>query len=738
MTLTELSEETAEMVETLPTDNEGNEDEDSGSGTTKADPTCMNSGGVNSLGWIVCPVLEWLGETSEWLYNDFLEPSLNIKPELFDESQTGGQETKKAWERFQNIANILFVILFLIVIFSQLTGVGIDNYGIKRILPKLIITAILMNLSYYICLIAVDLSNILGNGLQAMFDNLGGSIQPYKVDGVSVLTSGTSTLISGALIAGLTAAGIWAVVTNPAILLSLLVGAIGVAISFLFLFILLSARQAAVVVLTVVSPLAFASYVLPNTKKSLFDKWLKIGQGLLLVYPIAGLLVGGGNFVSKLLLGVGGGSGNFAQALTAMLAGIVPIFFIPSVLKGAFAAMGNLGAKISSFGNGLRRGVDSGIRNSEGYKNMQKAGQDRRTRMKAGIGKDGKTPTRRGERLQRRANSKMGKAFGMDKRQAGYVSAALKNTEASEDAEALMIDTMSRKGIAEAGSAEKYYEKVLNDAVDSKDPAKMMAAFKALERAKGMKDKDKAKLVRGIEEGGKFGQWDETQRSAFHRDASGFGFLGKDLELSTFYGMSGKYQGQSKDAHGNVITTTHTELGALGSMMKNKGITTSDVKPSDLGKLSGDSLAATISGGVTDKDLAGRALVENPDLDVEKKVMLSAQANGADFSQMTAQEIKNAVSELLTLGQAGKPATMDLGGSLGQVTREMVSAWAAATPQSVNVVQNFNAGGRQINPVDVDLRGGGSNVPNGGSGSGGSSSGSAPVGGYSDDTSTRD
>jgi len=34
---------------------------------------------------------------------------------------------------FQNIANIVVIILTLIIVLSQLTGIGINNYGIKKI-----------------------------------------------------------------------------------------------------------------------------------------------------------------------------------------------------------------------------------------------------------------------------------------------------------------------------------------------------------------------------------------------------------------------------------------------------------------------------------------------------------------------------------------------------------------------------------------------------------------------------
>ena len=148
----------------------------------------------------------------------------------------------------------------------------------------------------------------------------------------------------------------------------------GLFVAVIFLFAILSAREAAIVVFTVISPVAFVCYALPNTK-NLFDKWFKIGKGLLLVYPICGLLMGGGNYVSRLLLVTAGGE-NFLNAFMAIIVGIVPIFFIPTVLKGSFAALGNLGAKISGLGDKLgRRGQDA-IRGSERYKNFQQFSRD--------------------------------------------------------------------------------------------------------------------------------------------------------------------------------------------------------------------------------------------------------------------------------------------------------------------------------------------------------------------------
>ena len=351
-----------------------------------ADVTCASSGAAGSLGWIVCPIMDWLGGAAQDLYNGVVKDSLQVEPELF----TGGNGgTKQGWETFRNIANVVFIILFMVVIFSQLTGVGIDNYGIKKILPKLIISAILINLSYWICIVFVDLSNILGNSFQALFNGLAAGLNPSStVVGSGAFESAGATIVSVIIIGIIVAGAGVAIALNPAILLAMVVGAIGVVISILFLFVLLSVREAAIVVLVVISPLAVVCYMLPNTK-SMFDKWLKFFEGLLLVYPICGLLIGGGNYVSRLLLASGVGDGGIFSAVTAMIIGIVPIFFIPTVLKSSFAAMGTVGAKLAGMGKGASGWATGKMRDSNAYKNAQERGLERRTRIRGGIDKNG-------------------------------------------------------------------------------------------------------------------------------------------------------------------------------------------------------------------------------------------------------------------------------------------------------------------------------------------------------------
>lgn len=138
--------------------------------TSDSKTTC--SPDIGPMGWIICPVVNLLATGTDQSFG-IIKMFLETSPKL-----TTDAGTVKAWEAFRNIANIFFVIAFMIIVFSQVTSVGIGNYGIKKLLPRLIIAAILVNASLIVCQLAVDLSNILGNSLSSLLDGL--------VPGVSV------------------------------------------------------------------------------------------------------------------------------------------------------------------------------------------------------------------------------------------------------------------------------------------------------------------------------------------------------------------------------------------------------------------------------------------------------------------------------------------------------------------------------------------------------------------------
>lgn len=656
---------------------------------SQSEITCLNSGGAESLGWIVCPLMTWLSNVASDMYDNFVEPGLQIEPTLF--SQSSNQGTRKAWGTFQIIANTLFIILLLIVIFSQLTGVGIDNYGIKKILPKMIVVAILVNLSYWICVICVDLSNIIGNGLQVLFNDMANNltIGNMTIEGetFSAGSAAASTVITGvALLTVLVSTGV-AIWHNPAIILSLLVSALGIVVAVLFLFVLLGAREAAIVVLTVISPLAAICYMLPNTKK-FFDKWFKFGEGLLLIYPICGLLVGGGNYVSKLLLSSGLANNGFFAAFTAMIVGIIPIFFIPTVLKGAFAAMGSIGAAFANLGRNARSAATGRIRKTEGYKAVQQQGLDRAVRSKAGYSRRNDRLNAKGRLKSRFAKTGFGRIIGYGGLQSARVKAAGGLVDEEVESRAAIEQALAVSGIAKKGGDVKaYYGDMLDKAVKSGSANNVNAVVAAMVNSGQIKEKDIADLLRKrIDSTGGLGiKNDGTLANVFREMAAkyGNGFLATDAELKDFMKKGGL------DKSGEKITS----LGNYGDYAKAGHMDVTDVKKEDINKLSSDSIAGLIQSKIIDQGMAQQMLAMNPNISNDKRIMLGAAANAlSSVGTMSAEAFKE---------NAKRVAQDTAQATLVGMTKTMADAIVAATPQAVNVVQNFQGGGKQEDPVQT-------------------------------------
>ena len=310
-------------------------DVDTSDSTEKKDedgePKKSCSDGLIGLGWLICPSMSLAGLMADAGYNS-VSMFLDISPDIFkDNPELGG--AKQAWNFFRDIANVVFVLLFLWVIFSQISNVGVSNYGIKKILPKLILGAILINLSFYICQLAVDLSNILGYALKGVLE--GASLKAESKPGIG---SGIVVLVAEALAGTGAAVFAFLTVSIPMIIWTLL----SIAVALLILVF----RQAAVILLIAISPIAFAAWLLPNTE-SLFKKWVSAFKGLLVVFPVVSLMYGSGKLAGAVLSNSSGGIMQFV----AMCVPILPLMATPFVIKSSLNSLGSIGAKISN--NGL-------------------------------------------------------------------------------------------------------------------------------------------------------------------------------------------------------------------------------------------------------------------------------------------------------------------------------------------------------------------------------------------------
>lgn len=294
---------------------------------------------VKELGWLVCPVINFMARIADAAFAMIADNFLKIEPGL-----ASGGEVQAAWGIMRNIANGAFIIMFLAIIISQLTGFGISNYGIKKMLPRLIIAAILVNLSIYICQIAVDLSNILGYGLRAGLGGIGDGISAAN----SVLKSGQGGETWGG-IALTVLAGATAAVLALAVLIGALVSGLVVMVTIAALLI---ARKALIVILIVISPLAFVAFLLPNTEK-FFSKWRSTFVGLLMVFPIVGLLFGGGILAGSIVKAGATDADNTVMQIVGELIKVLPLIAVWGVLKKAIDVAGAIGQHINNAGGRL-------------------------------------------------------------------------------------------------------------------------------------------------------------------------------------------------------------------------------------------------------------------------------------------------------------------------------------------------------------------------------------------------
>ena len=295
-----------------------------------------NSCGVDGIGWLVCPLMSFAGSLGDASYSA-ISYFLSIDTEIFKEQPNGGLE--QAWKFFRDIANAVFAVIFLWVIFSQISNVGVSNYGIKKILPRLIIGALLVNLSFYLCRLAVDISNILGFSLKGVLE---GAASGVSTQSAEVGTFNT-LIVDGLALVGI-GLFIFLAVSIPTIMALLL--------ALLVVLVILIVRQAAVILLIAISPLAFAAWLLPNTE-NLFKKWVSMLRGLLIVFPVISLLYGAGKLAGAVLAAVGTDDPNNPKEtmqVAALAASILPLGATPFVLQSSLNSLGNIGAKIGRMG----------------------------------------------------------------------------------------------------------------------------------------------------------------------------------------------------------------------------------------------------------------------------------------------------------------------------------------------------------------------------------------------------
>ncbi|HEU5121385.1 MAG TPA: hypothetical protein VFT59_00940 [Candidatus Saccharimonadales bacterium] len=316
---------------------------------TGASNTGTTSCALEGIGWIICPAANFLAGAMDKIF-EILASFMTVRPM----QTTQDSALFRMWSVMRNFANVAFVIAFLIIIYSQVTGFGISSYGIKRLLPRLIAAAILVNISYWVCAIAIDISNISGHSLQQLFINLRNALvgtEGNNWENLGSWQSWTGFIISGGTAAVAASIGIHSLLAGSVTgsIMLLLPILVIVLTSALVALLIMALRQAFITILVILSPLAFVAYLLPNTEKY-FEKWRDLFMTMLLMFPIISVIFGGAQLAGMAIIQ---NANSINMIILGMAVQVAPLIVTPLLIKFSGALLARFGGVLNNPNKGL-------------------------------------------------------------------------------------------------------------------------------------------------------------------------------------------------------------------------------------------------------------------------------------------------------------------------------------------------------------------------------------------------
>ncbi len=306
---------------------------------------------IDGVGWILCPIMNTISEGLDGVQS-IVASFMDLKPITTDQNSV----LIKSWRVVRNISNIVFIIIFLIIIASYITNYGVNNYDVKKTLPRLIIGVLMVNISFYLCAIAVDLSNIVGSSIVDLFKELESQTGGYQftmswAELTKAVLSGGALAVGGAQLAVVAYGGVMG------IMLALGSALVGAMITLVVTFIILAGRQAMIIVLVIVSPLAFVAILMPNTS-GYFNKWLEMMKKLLFLFPIFAVVYGASQLAGWIIIS---SAQNIIAILLGMTIQVIPFLILPKLVKDS-------DSMLTKLGDGLNKAIFDPMRTrSKGY-----------------------------------------------------------------------------------------------------------------------------------------------------------------------------------------------------------------------------------------------------------------------------------------------------------------------------------------------------------------------------------
>lgn len=320
----------------------------SGSGNilSGSDDHCLD---WSPLSWLMCPIIGM----ADGLYNmfiNFMQDILNININDFENNEG----LKASWAVMRNIASSALVLVALIMIAGQIFNFEfMSAYTVKKILPRLVIAAIAIQLSWFIFTTVIVIINAIGVGIYSLmlipFQSALGT-NATEISTIYSVQSNGGQVFTGAL-AALGAAG---VAIDAGGLAGVVAVAIAGAVAIGAALVTLILRKVLIIGLLILAPLALVAWVLPGTQKY-WTSWWNLFIKLLLMFPLIMVLIASGKIAASII----GQQENTISPIIALVVYFLPLFLIPATFKFAGGIFATTSAKISGmsgkWGQGLAK-----------------------------------------------------------------------------------------------------------------------------------------------------------------------------------------------------------------------------------------------------------------------------------------------------------------------------------------------------------------------------------------------
>ncbi len=218
---------------------------------------------VKIIGWIIGALAGLILRIESF----FLEKILVLNHEVGD-----AIFVKVGWKYVRDLADLFFGIVLILIGIS--TIIGYEKFSVKKLLPTLIILALVINFSFMVCVFFIDLGNVFIDYFYNSMSSGGnwhgvGDLLAFKSGFFEIEKGLSSDSMNNLTASGMVSVAISAVLFNSFLAFTLVL-VIGAVVVLFFI------RFAALAMLIILAPIAWVFMLVPTdlSQRDVFSEWL--------------------------------------------------------------------------------------------------------------------------------------------------------------------------------------------------------------------------------------------------------------------------------------------------------------------------------------------------------------------------------------------------------------------------------------------------------------------------------